>query len=413
MNYNLLHNSDDYDSLKSNYNILKEEFPSDFHLDEIYSRKLEDFGKIEESDKVKKEIVERYIERINKEPEDYSLRYDLSIFYQHTLKEYQKSIKIYRFLIENKYKIDDVSNRDLLHIKLYLCYENLGEYEHSINTLNSSIEELNNQLESLKNSTLFSSNSDVSIKKINELIGENYKRIGHQYRKLNDEKLVTYYLKAIEYSTEHSYWYTSISDWYFQNQDYDNYQKYMDLWIDTDEYFEFRVRKKNKPRMLSITLKKYILQLFQIGFEVKSLNLCRELIQKTESDYELPNIFSILNEFDLIKKSKTEKQYIKWVKSKQLRFKNLKKKLHDYLENNPEFELSSRIKYEPFSWKNPDIERTRKRVKSKKIEEKSILNALKELENDIFLVSELFETTPYQIFKIQMNSDKNHLKLLK
>ena len=173
MNYNLLHKSENYDSLKSNFNKLKEEFPNDFYLDEIYSRKLEKFDKNEESDKIKKEIVERYLDRIKKEPEDYSVRYDLSIFYQHTLKEYDKSIKIYRFLIDSKYKIDDVSDRDLLHFKLYLCYEKLGEYEKSINTLNSSIEELNNQLESLKNSTLFSSNSDVSIKKINEFSNKN------------------------------------------------------------------------------------------------------------------------------------------------------------------------------------------------------------------------------------------------
>ena len=54
MNYDLLHNSEDYDSLKSNFNKLKEEFPNDFDLDEIYSRKLEKFDKIEESDKIKK-----------------------------------------------------------------------------------------------------------------------------------------------------------------------------------------------------------------------------------------------------------------------------------------------------------------------------------------------------------------------
>ena len=411
MNYDLLHNSEDYDSLKSNYYILKKEFPSDFNLDEIYSRKLENFGKIEESDKIKKEIVERYIERINKEPDDYSLRYDLSIFYQHTLKEYHKSIEIYRFLIENKYKIDDVSDRDLLHFKLHLCYENLGEYEKSIKIFNSSIEELNNQLETLKNSTLFSSNSDVSIKKINELIGENYKRIGHLYSKLKDKRLVKNYLKAIELNPSLTYWYISIGGWYFQNQDYNNYQKYMDLWIDTDEYFELRVRKKNKPRMLSITLKTYILQLFQIGFEGKSLNLCRELIQKVDSDYELPNIYSILNELELIKKSKTEKQYLNWVKSKQFRFKNLKKKLHDYLESNPEFKLNHLSSLKMDDIKNSD--NLKKSIKSMKIQEKSILNALKELENDIFLVSELFETTPYQIIKIHMNSNKNHLKLLK
>lgn len=413
MNYDLLYNSEDYDTLKSNFNKLKEEFPSDFYLEEIYSRRLEGFGKVEESDKVKKEIVERYLDRIKKDPEDFSLRYDLAIFYQHTIKEYHKPKEIYRFLIENKYKIDNVSDRDLLHFKLHLCYENLGEHEKSINILNTSIEELNNQLEILKNSTLFSSNSDVSIKKINELIGENYKRIGHLYRKLKDKRLVKSYLKAIELNPSLTVWYVSIGDWYFQNQDYDNYQKYMDLWIDTDEYFELRVRKKNKPRMLSITLKKYILKLFQIGFESKSLNLCREFIQKAESDYELPNIYSVLNEFDLIKKSKTDKQFIKWVKTKQFRLKKLKKKLDYFIQNNPEFELSSRIKYEPYSWKNPDIKRTRKRVKSKQIEEKSILNALKELENDIFLVSELFETEPYHIIKIQMNSNKNHLKLLK
>jgi len=165
--------------------------------------------------------------------------------------------------------------------------------------------------------------------------------------------------------------------------------------------------------MLYNTLKLYILKLFEIGKEEKSLKLCKELINKEISDYELPNIYALLNEFYLIKKSKTEKQYEKWVKSKQFRLKKLKKRLDIFIQNNSEFELSSRIKYEPYSWKKTDLELLRKRRKSREIEEKSILNALKELENDIFLVSELFETTPFQIIKIHMNSNKNHLKLLK
>ncbi len=413
MKYQLLHNAKDYDSLKSNFDKLKEEFPNDFYLDEIYSRKLEKFDKLEESDKIKKEIVERYLDRIKKEPEDYSLRYDLSIFYQHTLKEYDKSIEIYKFLIDEKYKVDDFPDRDLLHIKLCQCYENKEEYEKSINILKSSIEELNNHLDSLKKSTLFSSNSDVSIKKINELIGEDYKMIGHQYRKLNDEKLVTYYLKAIEYSIEHSYRYTSIGNYYLEKEEFDNYQKYMDLWVDTGDYYDFRISKKNHPRMLSFTLKSYIVKLFEIGKEEKSLNLCKELIQKEITDYELPNIFSLLNEFYLIKKSKTEKQYDKWIKSKQFKFKNLKKKLDNFIQTNLEFELSSRIKYEPNSWKNPDLELLRKRRKSREVEEQSIINALVELENDVFLVSELFETSSYKVIQIFINSNKNHLKLLK
>lgn len=187
----------------------------------------------------------------------------------------------------------------------------------------------------------------------------------------------------------------------------------MDLWIDTNDYFESRRRKKNHPRMLSIILKSYILKLFEIGKEEKSLNLCKDLIQTRNSDYELPNIFSLLNEYYLIKKSKTEKQYDKWLKSKQFRFKNLKKKLNGFIRTNPEFELSSGIKHEPYSWRNPDLKLLRKRGKSREIENQSIIKALDELENDIFLVSELFETTPYQMIKVQINSNKNHLKLLK
>ena len=413
MNYDLLHNSEDYDSLKSNFNKLKEEFPNDFDLDEIYSRKLEKFDKIEESDKIKKEIVGRYLDRIKKEPQDYSLRYDLSIFYQHTLKEYDKSIEIYKFLIDEKYKVDDFPDRDLLHIKLCQCYENKEEYEKSINILKSSIEELNNHLESLKKSTLFKSKSDVNFKDINKLVGENLGRIGNLYSKQKDERLVENYLKAIELNTSLTYLYKSIGRWYYQNKDFDEYEKYMDLWIDTNDYFDFRIRKKNHPRMLSFTLKSYIVELFEIGKEEKSLNLCKELIQKEITDYELPNIFSLLNEFYLIKKSKTEKQYHKWIKSKQFRFKNLKKKLDNFIQTNPEFELSSRIKYEPNSWKNPDLELLRKRRKSREVEEQSIINALVELENDVFLVSELFETSSYKVIQILINLNKNHLKLLK
>ena len=410
MKYDLLHNSKDYNSLKSNFDKLKKEFSNDFHVDEIYSRKLEQFDKIEESDKIKKKVVEKYLDKIEKEPKDFNLRYDLSIFYQHTLKEYDKSIEIYRFLIENKYKIDDVTDRDLLHFKLHLCYDNKDKNEESINTLKSSIEELNNHLESLKNSTLFSSNTDVSIQKINELIGQNYKRIGRLCR---DEKLVDNYLQAIKFNSSLTFCYTSIGKWYLQNEDFENYIKYMDLWFDTNDYFELRRRKKSHPRMLSIILKSYILKLFEIGKEEKSLNLCMDLIHKRNSDYELPNIFSLLNEYYLIKKSKTEKQYDKWLKSKQFRFKNLKKKLNEFIRTNPEFELSSRIKYEPYSWRNPDLKLLRKRGESMEIENQSIIKALYELENDIFLVSVLFETTPYQIIKVQINSNKNHLKLLK
>ncbi|MDB4673883.1 hypothetical protein OAF04_00005, partial [Flavobacteriaceae bacterium] len=76
MKYDLLHNSKDYDSLKSNFDILKKEIPDDLHVYEIYSRKLEQFDKIEESDIIKKEIVQRYLKRIQEKPEDYSSRYD-------------------------------------------------------------------------------------------------------------------------------------------------------------------------------------------------------------------------------------------------------------------------------------------------------------------------------------------------
>ena len=411
MKYDLLHNSKDYNSLKSNFDKLKKKFPNDLHVDEIYSRKLEKFYKIEESNKIKKKVVEKYLDKIEKEPKDYNLRYDLSIFYQHTLKEDDKSIEIYRFLIENKYKIDDVSDRDLLHFKLHLCYDNKDKNEESINTLKSSIEELNNHLESLKNSTLFSSNTDVSTQKINELIGENYKRIGHIYRKLKDERLVDNYLKGIKFNPSLTYWYTSIGKWYLQNEDYENYIKHMDLWVDTNDYFELRIRKKNHPRMLSITLKSYILKLFEIGKEEKSLNLCKDLIQKENSDYEIPNIFSLLNEYYLIKKFKTEKQYEKWIKSKKFKFKNLKKKLDEFIQSNPDYELKSKIKYAPYSWRNPDLEVLRNMKKSREFEDKSIIKAIDELENDIFLVSELFETSSYEIIKIQINSNKNHLKL--
>lgn len=142
------------------------------------------------------------------------------------------------------------------------------------------------------------------------------------------------------------------------------------------------------------------------------MKLCRELINKENDDYELPNIFSLLNEFHLIKKSKTEKQHEKWVKSKQFRLKKLKKRLDNFIQTNSEFELSSRIKYEPYSWKNPDLVLLRKRRKSREVEEQSIINALIELENDVFLVSELFETSSYKVIQIFINSNKNHLKLL-
>ena len=41
------------------------------------------------------------------------------------------------------------------------------------------------------------------------------------------------------------------------------------------------------------------------------------------------------------------------------------------------------------------------------------MNVINELDNDIFLVSKLFETTSYENIQIFINSNKNHLKLLK
>lgn len=411
MKYDSLHDSEDYDSLKSNFEKLKKDYPDDTSIDRIYFNKLEKFDKKEESEKIKDEIINRLIHRIEKEPQNFNLRYKLSILYQHTFKEYEKSIEIYKFLIENNYKIDDVSDRALLYFKLHYCYENLKEYEKSINTLESSIDELNNHLESIKNSTLFSSSKDFNIQKINELMGENYKNIGHIYSKLKDERLVENYLKAIKLNPSLTYWYLAVGGWYYQKNDFENYQKYMDLWVETKEYFINNYNKKNKPIMLNNQLKSYILRLFEIGDEEKSLNLCKNLIHNDVSDYELPNIFSLLTEYYLIKKSKTEKQYSKWVKSKQSRFKKLKKKLNNYIKTHPDFELMSRIKYVPYSWRKIDMEQTRKRAKSKQVEEKSIINALHELENDIFLVSQLFETSPYIIIKIMIHSNKDHLKL--
>lgn len=69
----------------------------------------------------------------------------------------------------------------------------------------------------------------------------------------------------------------------------------MDLWVDKNDYFKLKTRKKNHPRMLSITLKSYILKLFEIVKEEKSLKLCKDLIQKGNSDYEISNIFYLLN----------------------------------------------------------------------------------------------------------------------
>ena len=45
MKYDLLYRAKDYELLKSNFDKLKKEFPNDFYLDEIYSRKLEKFDK--------------------------------------------------------------------------------------------------------------------------------------------------------------------------------------------------------------------------------------------------------------------------------------------------------------------------------------------------------------------------------
>ena len=56
-------------------------------------------------------------------------------------------------------------------------------------------------------------------------------------------------------------------------------------------YFELRSRKNNL-RILSINLKSYILKLFVIGKEEKSLDLFEDLIQKENSGYEISNIFS-------------------------------------------------------------------------------------------------------------------------
>ena len=55
---------------------------------------------------------------------------------------------------------------------------------------------------------------------------------------LKDARLVENYLKAIKLKPSLIFHYVTVGKWYLQNEDYENYIKYMDLWVDADDYMK-------------------------------------------------------------------------------------------------------------------------------------------------------------------------------
>ncbi len=397
----------DYKNSRKIFDEIIKKNPTKLEYKRSYAEQIKrEFEEIEIGNSILVELEQDYLKLIDTNPHDWNTYMTLG-YMCGGLKDYEKSLKYFE-------KARDILSEDITNDNLTLAFFKISSLKEKLNDFKGAIECFDTTIntyeylislqENKKNIKIL---SDYTLK-----LSDEYKRRGHIKRRIKNKGFIKDYKKAFELNPAHAYWMSVIGEFYFEKKDYDNYQKYLDLWIDTDDFFELRIRKKNHPKMLSITLKSYILKLFEIGKEKKSLNLCKELIQKEITDHELPNIFSLLNEFYLIKKSKTEIQYSKWVKSKRFRLKKLKKKLDEFIETNPDFELSSRIKYEPSEWKKPNYwELLKKRRKSREVEEKLIMNALDELENDIFLASELFETKPYKLINVQLKHNRKHLRM--
>ena len=113
MNYQLLHYSKDYDSLKLNFDKLKKKTQTTLVTTESILKNLKILKKLRNHLKSRRNRTDIFKE-IEEEPENYNLRYDLSYFYKNN-KDYDKSIKIFKFLIDKKYMIDDFPGRDGLY----------------------------------------------------------------------------------------------------------------------------------------------------------------------------------------------------------------------------------------------------------------------------------------------------------
>ena len=159
--------SRDFKTLKTNYQDSIKKFPESIMLKRTYGQRLETLKKDPESLVVIKEVVSDYLFHISKNPDDYEIKYDLALYYHHTIKDYEKAIEIYKSLIDKRYNFHDYQNIYLLYFKLHLCYSFLKNNESAIKSLKQS---------NIILTEMLNENYDLELK---QCIDYNYKSIRH------------------------------------------------------------------------------------------------------------------------------------------------------------------------------------------------------------------------------------------
>ena len=175
--------SRDFKTLKTNYQDSIKKFPESIMLKRTYGRRLETLKKDPESLVVIKEVVSDYLFHISKNPDDYEIKYDLALYYHHTIKDYEKAIEIYKSLIDKRYNFHDYQNIYLLYFKLHLCYSFLKNNESAIKSLKQS---------NIILTEMLNENYDLELK---QCIDYNYKSIRHIHSVNNNKKLINNDLK--------------------------------------------------------------------------------------------------------------------------------------------------------------------------------------------------------------------------
>ena len=372
----------------------KEKDNIQFYID--YSKRLKYFNQEDLQKKINKKIEKKYLKLIKNNTYDFHLQKKLSYFYEWISREYTKAIEVYRDLLKNVDK-DNYDEIPGLYSRLSNCYKRLEDYDKAISVKKQHIK-------FLKKNDIKESNSkhkDGSSTLIR--IGEQYRYLGHIYYKLNDKRLIKYYKEAFYYDSENIQWFSSIAKYYLKKEDLKNYEKYMDLFLSSDDK-DLMYSGKFKERF-HYSIKSYILKLYRSGKHKKSLEICKNIINKKHNDFQIIYIYLLLNEQKLIKENLTKKKFDKWTQSKEKKFKALKKKLDEFIKSKPSFILNVVTPYTGHDYFSNLIDDN----KSRQIQKRLIKNALNKLDNDIFLVADLFKTSPRSIIIEYININKPYL----
>jgi hypothetical protein len=394
-----------FEDLEIKFKKLDKEFKDEIKMLEEYSKKLRYFQKDDLQKQINTKIEKKYLKLIDNKSYDFKLHCNLSIFYEWIFKDYKKAIEVYKGLLKNvnKKDFDEIVG---FYTRLANCYKRIEDFDKAISVKKQHIE-------FLKKNDIKESNSQYKDgNNANSKLGEQYRFMGHLFYELNDERLVKFYKTAFKYESSNIIWYSNVAAFYFKNNDFNNYQKYMDLLIDSDISNLYSPRKFDARgkildyKVFRPSVKSYILELYRLGEIAKSIKICESFMVLDHDDIILSNIYLLLVEYGYIKKKLTKSKFDKLVKSKQKRFKVLKKKLNEFIKSKPSFKLNIVTPYTGNDYFRNLIVDNR----SRSIQRKLIKNALIKLDNDIFLVADLFQTSLLSIMNEYININKAYLK---